>query len=119
MALVSRGETYTLTLYKRTKNSEYEADRLPDCTFKGRPAQPIEKNFYSIRNGVTSGTDEVYIYSSHLPTIVSVGDKVFYMGKFWQVGSIGVYLEATRVVNASIMDSKKLMEKAPKGLTLR
>lgn len=119
MALVTRGETYDLALYKRDKNSSFSAEQVPDLTFKGRPAQNLEKNFYSIRSGVTGGMDEIYIFATHLPAEVSVGDRVFYLGKLWQVSSIGVYLEATRVVNASIMDSKKLMEKAPKGLTLR
>lgn len=117
--MISRGETYLLTLYKRKKNSAYETEETPLLTFYGRPAKPVERNFYAIQQGVSNGVDEVFIYASTLPAQVSVGDKVFYMGKYWTIQSVGVYLEATRVVNASIMNPEKLMARAPKGLTLR
>lgn len=113
------GETYDLALYKREKNSAFETKAVPDLLFKGRPARPMEKSIYSLRNGVTTGTDEVYVYCSNLPAQVSVGDRVFYMGKYWQVTSVGVYFENTRVVNASIMSPQVLMDNAPKGITLR
>lgn len=117
--MVSRGEVYTLTLYKRKKNSSYEYEDVPALSFKGRPAKNLERNFYTIQSGITNGVDEIYIFSSSLPIEVSVGDRVFYLGKFWSVSSVGVYLEQGRFVNAGIMDAKKVIEKAPKGFTLK
>lgn len=117
--MVSRGEIYTLELYKRKKNSAYEYEERPKCVFKGRPAKNVEKGSYSVQNGVMNGTEDTFIFATTLPTEVTAGDRVFYLGKFWQVSSVGVYLEELRLVNASIMDDKKLMEKAPKGLTLK
>lgn len=117
--MVSRGEIYTLTLYKRKKNSAYEYEDVPKCTFHGRPAKNVEKNSYALQNGVMNGIDDTFIFATKLPTDVSVGDRVYYLGKFWSVSSVGVYLEELRMVNASIMDDKKLMERAPKGLTLK
>lgn len=117
--MVTRGETYIFVLYKRKKNSSYEYEDTPKLMFKGRPAKPIERNGYAIQSGVMGGIDDAYIISSNLPSEVSVGDRVFYLGKFWQVTSIGVYYESLRVVNASIMSAEKLMESAPKGITLK
>lgn len=117
--MVSRGEIYTLSLYKRKKNSAYEYEEKPVCVFKGRPARNVEKGSYAVQNGVMNGMDDTFIFATTLPTDVSVGDRVLYLGKFWQVSSVGVYLEELRLVNASIMDDRKLMEKAPKGLTLK
>ncbi len=117
--MVSRGEAYTLTLYKRKKNSAYEYEDKPLCTFKGRPAKSMEKNSYSIQSGVIGGADDIFVFATQLPADVVAGDRVLYLGKYWSVSSVGVYLEELRMVNASIMDDKKLMEMAPKGLTLK
>lgn len=117
--MLSRGEVYTLVLYKRKKNTSYEYEDVPKLTFKGRIAKPIERNFYDIQSGVTGNSDEVYIFSSNLPNEVEVGDRVYHLGKFWTVSSVGVYLEQTRCVNASVFDPKKLIEMSPKGITLK
>lgn len=117
--IVSRGETYNLWLFKRVPNSSYEYEDTASLCFKGRPARNSERNYYSIQKGFANGVDEVYIFSSHLPAEVAVGDRVFYLGKFWSVSSVGVYFEEARVVNASVMDSEKLIDKAPKGITLK
>lgn len=117
--MVSRGEIYTLTLFKRKKNSAYEYEDTAKCVFKGRPAKNVEKTSYALQNGVLNGIDDTFVFATQLPAEVSVGDRVYYLGKFWSVSSVGVYLEEMRMVNASIMDDRKLMERAPKGLTLK
>lgn len=117
--MISCGETYLITLYKRKPNSAYEYEQIPALAFYGRPARPLERNYYSIQRGVSGGMDETYIFASTLPAQVEVGDQVEFMGKRKTVQSVGVYYEATRVVNASIMNPEKLVERAPKGITIR
>lgn len=117
--MISCGETYPIALFKHKENSAYEYEEKPLLTFYGRPARPVERNFYSIQQGINGGVDETFIFASTLPAQVEVGDKVFFMGKYRTVQSVGVYLEATRVVNASVMNPEKLIERAPKGITLQ
>ncbi len=117
--MISYGETYLIALYKRKANTSYEYDEKPLLTFYGRPAKPIERNYYSIQQGVSGGLDETFIFASNLPTQVEVGDQVEFMGRRKTVQSVGVYLESTRVINASIMKPEKLIERAPKGITIQ
>lgn len=119
MALVTRGENYTLSVFKLKPNSSYEYEDMPSFCFKGRPARTMERNFYTIQSGVTNGVDEVFIFASNVPKELKVGDKVLYLAKYWTISSIGVYLEESRLVNADIMNPQKLMERAPKGFTLK
>ena len=117
--MVSRGETFLLELFRRKKNSDYEYEDAPSAWFKGRPAKALEKDTYAIQRGVMNGKDDMYVFATNLPTDVSVGDRIRFLGKMWSVSSVGIYIEEARYVNAGIMDANKLLEACPKGLTLK
>ena len=117
--MVSSGETWLLTLYKRKKNSQYEYEDTPLLTFYGRPTKAYEQTLYTVQTGVTNGADDTYVFSSNLPVEVSVGDRVLFLGKMWSVGSTGVYLEEGRYVNASVLDPDFILKNCPKGITLK
>lgn len=112
-------EKYELELYKRIKNSDYEWEKAPLLTFKGRPASQVEVKKYRVQKGVNGNTDSVFVKTTNLPNEVSVGDKVKFLGKIWSVQSIGYYFEEARLVNPSIFDEERLIERCPKGINLQ
>ena len=67
-------EKYELELYKRLKNSDYEWEKAPLLTFKGRPASQVEVKKYRVQKGVNGNTDSVFVKATNLPKEVSVGD---------------------------------------------
>lgn len=112
-------ERYTLELKKRIPNSNYEWEKAPTCTFKGRLANDIERKNYRIQKGVNGNTDSAFVYCSNLPKNVDVGDKIKFMGKVWSVQSIGYYFNSARFVNPGILSEEQLAERCPKGLNLQ
>lgn len=112
-------EKYELKLYKRLKNSDYQWESSPSVIFKGRPASQIEVKKYRVQKGVNGNTDSVFIKATNLPSDVSVGDKVEYLGKIWSVQSIGYYFEEGRFVNPSIFDEERIISRCPKGINLQ
>ena len=117
--IVVRGETYDFQLVPRKENSAYEYENHPSITFRGRPANSIEKKNYRIQQGVNGNTDSVYVICSNLPNEIKPGDRITFVGKVWTVNSVGYYYEDNRVVNNSIMSNEYLMERCPKGLNLQ
>ena len=117
--LTTRGENYTLSLYKRKENSSYEWEEQPLLTFCGRPAGTIEKKNYRVMKGVDGNTDSNFVFCSNLPEEVAPNDKVLYLGKYWTVESIGYYYENNLVVNAKLMNDEYLMKRCPKGIALK
>lgn len=112
-------EKYELKLYKRLKNSDYQWESAPSIIFRGRPASQVEVKKYRVQKGVNGNTDSVFIKATNLPTDVSVGDKVEYLGKFWSVQSIGYYFEEARFINPSVFDEERLIDRCPKGINLQ
>lgn len=112
-------ERWKLVLYSRKENSPYLWDDKPSVTFKGRPANQMEKKNYRIQQGVNGGSDSVFVVCSNLPKEVNVNDKVVFMGKQWTVMSIGYYFDQARVVNPAIMSDEYLIKRCPKGINLQ
>lgn len=112
-------EKYQLDLYKRLKNSDYQWESAPSLSFKGRPASQVEVKKYRVQKGVNGSTDSVFVKATNLPQEVSVGDKVKFLGKIWQVQSIGYYFDEARFVNPSVFDEERLIERCPKGINLQ
>jgi len=115
----TNNEHYLLNLTKRKPNSKYEYEDAPCCTFRGRPASQVEKKNYRVMKGVNGNTDSTFVYVSNLPNTVDVGDQVNFMGKIWQVLSIGYYFDAARFVNPSCLSEEQIMARCPKGLNLQ
>lgn len=116
--MTSMGETYSIEIYKRKENSAYEWKDTPEFVFKGKPASTMDKKKYRLLQGVNSSNDSMYVYSTNLPENVSIGDKVKFLGKEWQVESIGYYFDSNRLVNAGIMSDEYIISRCPKGITL-
>lgn len=115
----TNNEIYTLELTKRDPNSPYLWESAPCCRFKGRPASQVEKKNYRIQKGVNGNTDSTFVYATNLPKEVDVGDQVKFMGKLWNVQSIGYYFNEARLVNADLLSEEQIVERCPKGLNLQ
>lgn len=111
-------ETYEFVLIPRIKNSPYEYDTKNKIIFKGRPANTQEKKLYRLQQGVNTGVDSVYIYTSNLPDDIKVGDKVKFLGMTQVVESIGYYYDINNLTNASLFDDEYVIARCGKGLTL-
>ena len=92
---------------------------MPDITFFGRPASPQERKNYRIQAGVHGSNESIYIVASNLPSEVKVDDKITFNGDEKTVESIGYFLEDSRIVNNHVMSNKYIIDRCPKGLTLR
>ena len=112
-------EKYELELLKRKENSPYEYEKAPACVFKGRPANTQERKLYRIMKGVNGGTESVFVYVSNLPDQVKEKDKIKFMGKIWEVQSIGYYYDAARFINPSCLSEEQIRARCPKGLNLQ
>ena len=117
--IVTNDERYDFEKVSRIPNSAYEYETTVDITFKGRPANQVEKKNYRIQAGAHSSTDSTYIFSSNLPSEIKIGDKIRYLGKIWVVESVGYYLEQAIIINPSIFNEKYIADRCPKGITLR
>ena len=112
------GETYEIVLYQRKENSAYEYNDFPTLSFYGRPAGQLEKKQYRIQKGVDGNTDSQYIFVSNLPDNVKIGDRVYYLGKYWIIESIGYYFDSNMLVNAKIMSDEYIQKRCPKGIAI-
>ena len=112
-------EKYELEAYKRKKNSAYEYEDRPFIVFKGRPANQMEVKRYRIQKGVNGNTDSTFVKATNLPSEVSVGDKVKFLGKIWSVMSIGYFFDEARFVNPACLSEEQIVERCPKGLNLQ
>ena len=117
--IVATGEIYDFIVYKRKENSAYEWEEAPAVSFKGKPASQLEKRKYRVQKGVNSSTDSTFIMASNLPEIVGIGDKVIFLGKEWTVETTGYYFDASRLVNARIMNEEYIAKRCPKGLSIQ
>ena len=115
--IVARGERYPIKLIRRIENS-YEYDEKNPIEFKGRPASQKERKNYRIMQGVEGTNSTNYIISSNLPTCLKERDKIVYLGKEWQVESIGYFFDESRFVNPGIMSEEYIMSKCPKGIAI-
>ena len=117
--IVSRGETYELKRYPRVENSPYDYEETPDLIFYGRPASQFEKRNYRIQQGVDGNSDSVFVLSSNLPETIKPKDKIVFLGKEWQVLSIGYYFDQNLVLNGKVFSSEYIESRCPKGLNLQ
>ena len=117
--IVSNNETYLFEVYRRKENSPYEYETTVAFTFKGRPANNFEKKKYRIQKGVNGNTDSVFIFSSNLNEELNVGDRIFYLGKIWEVQSTGYYFDSAFFVNGGIMSDEYIASRCPKGVNLQ
>ena len=115
----TNNEKYTLELTKRVRNSAYEWETTPCAIFKGRPANQVEKKLYRVQKGVNGNTDSTFVYASNLPEEVDIGDQVKFMGKLWNVQSVGYYFDAGLFVNPDVLSEEQIVERCPKGLNLQ
>ena len=112
-------ETFVFEVYKRKENSPYEYEDFPAFTFKGRPASNIEKKKYRVQKGVNGNTDSTFIFSSNLFEDIEPGDRVYYLGKIWEVQSTGYYYDSAYITNGQIMSDEYIMSRCPKGVNLQ
>lgn len=117
--ITARGETYIFQAYKRVQNDAYTWEKVPYATFKGRPANQMEKKNYRIQKGVNGNTDSIFVISSNLPDDVQIKDKIVFLGKEWKVESIGYYFDSSLIVNASVMSEEQIIARCPKGMNLQ
>lgn len=115
----ARGENYRMELFKRKPNSAYEWEDAPAAVFYGRPASKIEKRKYRIQKGVAGSTDSTYVLCTNLPKEIVDGDKIIFLGKEWQVESVGYFFDENLIVNPRIMSEEYIAERCPKGMTLQ
>lgn len=113
-------ETYILEVYKRKENTPYEYEDYPYLVFKGRPANNLERKKYRIQKGVNGNTDSVFIFSSNLNAdIINAGDRVVYLGKVWEVQSVGYYLDSSYIINGQLFSNDYIASRSPKGVALQ
>ena len=117
--LTTRGETYELKVYKRKPNSAYEYEDNPYIYFRGRPANQIEKKNYRLMSGVNGNSDSVYILATNLPSDISIKDRVYFLGKFWTIESIGFYFDNNLIINGKVFSDEYLIARSPKGIVLQ
>ena len=117
--ITQHGESFILQRYPRKPNSPYEWEDVPDVTFFGRPATPQERKNYRIQAGVHGSNESVYIYATNLPKEIKVDDKIIFNGDEKTVESVGYYLTDTRIVTNHVMSPQYIIERSPKGITLR
>ena len=115
----TNNERFILVLYKCIKNSAYEWEKTPSCTFKGRPANQKEIRNYRIQQGVNGNSDSQFVLATNLPANVKPQDKIFYQGKEWTVMSVGYYYDSTRFVNEGAFRQEYIEKRCPKGLNLQ
>lgn len=112
-------EKYELKIYPRIQNSAYLWSDTPSAIFKGRPASQMEIKKYRIQKGVNGGSDSVFIKCTNLPQDIGPSDKVVFLGKEWQVQSIGYYYDEARFINAGCLSDEAIIARCPKGLNLQ
>lgn len=117
--ITSNDETYLYQVYKRVKNSPYQYEDTVSFVFKGRPASNIERKKYRVQKGVNGNTDSVFIFSSNLNGELDVGDRVYYLGKIWEVQSTGYYLDSAYLVNGNLFNEEYIASRCPKGVNLQ
>ena len=117
--ITTNNETYLLEVYKRKENSPYEYEDTPSFVFQGRPASNIERKKYIVQKGVNGNTDSVFVFSSNLDRNLSVGDRVYYLGKIWEVQSIGYYFDSAYFVNGNLFSEEYIADRCPKGVNLQ
>lgn len=115
----TNNEKYELKLIKRKENSAYEYEKAPCCTFKGRPANQIEKKNFRIIKGVNGGTDSTFVYATNLPEVVNVNDQVIFLDKVWTIMSVGYYFDAALFVNPSCLNEEQIIKRCPKGINIQ
>jgi len=116
--LVAIGENYTLEKYDLQPNSKYEYNTFPSLSFKGKPVGKKDIKRYRIQQGVEGSTDSVYVQATNLPDEVKSGDRIKFMGKYWTVESIGVFIDTSLIINASLFNDDYIIKRSPKGLAL-
>ena len=116
---IAFGETYTIEAFRLKENSEYEYEKEPYITFKGRPASTLEAKNYRIQSGVDGSTDSVYVVATNLPPEIKTGDKVRFMSKSWTIANTGYYFDQARIINASVLSDEQIVARCPKGLSLQ
>ena len=112
-------ERYKFVLFKRKSNTAYEWEDVPSATFRGRPANQLEKKLYRVMQGVNGNTDSIFVICSNMPKDLKPKDKVLFLGKEWQVNSVGYYFDEARFVNAGIMSEEHIASRCPKGINLQ
>lgn len=117
--LPARGEQYEFKVYKRKENSSYEWEDNVAFTFRGRPANQIEKRNYRIQKGVNGNSDSVFCVCTNLPKEINIKDKVVFLGKEWTVESIGYYFDSNQIINPSVMSEEQIIARCPKGVNLQ
>lgn len=117
--IVVGNERYIYKVFKRVPNSPYEWEKECSITFRGRPANQLEKKQYRIQQGVNGSSDSIFIISSNIPEGIKEKDKIVFLGKEWTVISIGYYFDSDRIVNPNIMSDEYIERRCPKGLNLQ
>lgn len=115
----TNNEHYTLELTKRKPNTPYEWEDAPCCIFKGRPANNLEKKVFRVQKGVNGNTSSIFVFATNLPSNVEVGDQIKFMGKIWNVQSIGYYYDESRLINPGCLSEDQITARCPKGLNLQ
>lgn len=112
-------ERFTYKVKKRVPNTPYTWEENVSVIFRGRPANQMEKKRYRVQQGVNGNTDSIFVISSNLPKELQVNDKVIFLGKEWQIMSIGYYFDESRLVNAGVFSDEYIQARCPKGINLQ
>lgn len=111
-------ENWLLELLPRIENSAYGYDKSKIVSFRGRPAQNIEKRQYRLLSGVNTTQSSTYVVCSNLPDNIKDGDKVRFIGRVWTVASVGFYYNDLELVNAGVMNPEYIISRCKKGIVL-
>lgn len=113
----SRGQFYKATLYRRIENSnDYEP--YPNCYFKCRVVTHEETKSFFLTDGLLNADTGIFVMSNDLKIKPNIDDKVYFLGRFWLVSTIGVYIMENRIVNGSDLNMDEILKNSPKGLRL-
>ncbi len=114
--MISRGECYVASVYKRKENSA-EYNDYPSFSFWCRPANDYEKKQY-ISNGLITKSGSIMLYATRINGDIENGDHIMFNGEMKVVESVGYYLSKNRNIGAYCFNSEEIIKNAPKGISL-
>lgn len=97
-----RNERFLAKLYKLKPNSAYEYETQPCAEFFCAPLSPVEMGSVRIESGLDGGEDGTTIITSNLYKEAKVGDRVEFMGKYWTIVSVGLYIDDWQMISPEL-----------------
>lgn len=113
----SRGQFYNATLYRRKENSN-EYEEFPNSNFNCKVATHYEIKAFMVTDGLFNLNSGIFIMVNNLKITPKIDDKVYFLGRFWLVSTIGVYITENRLLNGKELNMEEILKRCPKGLRL-